>query len=134
MPEPVTGPMGPAPVERQVGEGVRAQARLELGRAVRALANVIALLRDALGSDEARAAVRALNTLAPVAPEIDEGVGRSELEAMLRRIGALPMPPTPGPLGFLPPAPRAMGPQVGPSVAPGTGASLVIPGPVGGAP
>src|SRR6516162_7161844 len=114
---PGLGPLGPlappglaTPPSLGVPEGVRAQARVKLGNAVRELTEIIGLLKE-ISSDEAKAVLTALKALAPVTPDVDEGVSKSQLRTLLGsaqavrpNLGGPPGMPGGG-LGPLPPRP-----------------------------
>jgi hypothetical protein len=97
-------PLGPTPLTPGQPEGVRQIVRLKIAAAVRALTDALGAMGE-VSSDEGRAVLRALQTLAPVTPDVDEGVSQSELAAMIARATAPPLP-APGLLGMPGPTPR----------------------------
>lgn len=76
-----------------MGAGTKAQARVELANATRALIKALDILKD-VQSEESRAILKALDSLAKVTPDVDEGVSQSEVKAMMA--GAETAKPGPG--------------------------------------
>jgi len=100
-------PIGPAPLAASPSEGIKTVVKLKLAMAVRALTDALGAMGE-VTSDEGRAVLRALQALAPVTPQTDEGVSQSELLGMIARAGAPPSPAL-GPLGLPAPVPRPLG-------------------------
>jgi len=65
-----------------MGEGLKAQARIELSNATRSLIKALGILKD-VKSEESRAILKALDSLAKVTPDVDEAVGQSEIKSLL---------------------------------------------------
>lgn len=96
------------PPARLQGEGVKAQARVELSNAVRSLIKALSVLREA-GSEESQAIISALKSLSRVTPDVDEGVSQSEIKSLLA--GADTAKPGPGVPSGAGPAPAGVGPM-----------------------
>jgi hypothetical protein len=113
---PLMAPPMATPPARTMGDGSKAQARVQLGRAVQSLIDSLKILRE-VQSDEAKAILKALDALAKVTPDVDEGVSQSEVKAMLAgaetampgRGGAGSAPGMQGPIGPAGPRPMPMG-------------------------
>ena len=98
-------------------EGLRAQARVKMSQGVKFLIDALGMLKE-VGSEEGRALVSALKTLAPVVPDITEGVGQSEVAALLASAQAV-RPQAPGG------APTMLGtPRPTPNVIAGAGGGM----------
>src|SRR5262245_40963144 len=103
---PLMAPPMATPPARMMGEGSKTQARVELSNAVRSLIKALGILRD-VQSDESKAILKALDNLAKVTPDVDEGVSQSEIKAMLAGAetakppgaGSAPGMPPIGPMG-----------------------------------
>jgi hypothetical protein len=78
----LTPPPQATPPARLPGEGLKAQARVELSNATRALIKALSVLRE-VQSDEAQAALGALKLLAKVTPDVDDAVGASEVKSLM---------------------------------------------------
>jgi hypothetical protein len=117
MPPLPVPPLATPPL-RSPGEGIKAQVRVELNNCVKALIRSLGILKE-VKSDEGKAILSALKALAPVTPDVDDGVSQSELKALIASAEtAVPGPggarPTPPPLGPMPPTMRTMaGPGAG---------------------
>jgi len=85
---------------RTPGEGIKAQARVKLNNCVKSLIEVLGTLKE-VKSDEGRAILSALKALAPVTPDVDDGVSQSELKALMASAETA----VPGPGGARGPAP-----------------------------
>lgn len=85
----MTPPTGPSPVTAPPQEGVRAQAQVRLKDVVKGLVDVVAMLKAEMNSDVAKAALKALNTLAPFTPEVAEGLSQAEAMSALARSKAV---------------------------------------------
>jgi hypothetical protein len=116
---PMTPPGGPSPASAPPQEGLRAQARVKLGEAAKLLIDALGLLKE-VGSDEGKAALTALKALGPVTPDVQEGLGRSELASLLAASAPVrpgmgkPMGAPPTMLGTPRPQPAVMaGPPLG---------------------
>jgi hypothetical protein len=81
--------------------------RLKIASAVRALTDALGAMGE-VSSDEGKAVLRALQTLAPVTPDLDEGVSQSEIAALIAKAAA-PSLPAPGLLGMPGPTARPIG-------------------------
>src|SRR5262245_48501170 len=119
MPPLLTPPGMATPPARLPGEGVKAQARVELNNMVRAGIRILKLLNE-VSSEEGKAVLTALKALAPVTPDVDDGVSQSEVKSLLASAEtAMPGPgagaaPAGGgmaraPLGPMGPRPQAIG-------------------------
>jgi hypothetical protein len=107
-------PSGPSPISGQPQEGLRASARAKLATAVKGLMDALGVLKGDINSEEGKAIIKALSILAPVTPEVQEGVGQSEIMAMLNRSQAVRPGNAPGMLGTPQPRPNVMaGPPMG---------------------
>lgn len=123
--------MAPPPV-RAPGAGSKAQVRVEINNAVRGLIRALSVLQD-VGTDEARAILSALKALAPVTPDVEEGVSATELKSLLAGAETAMRPPPPGPMPGGPIGP--MGPRPQPiGGAPPMGMGPPMGGMMGGGP
>lgn len=105
---------GPAPISGQPQEGLRSSARAKLASAVKGLMDALGVLKGDINSDEGKAIIKALGILAPVTPEVQEGVSMSEIMAQLARAQAVRPGNAPGMLGTPQPRPNVMaGPPMG---------------------
>lgn len=114
----VTPPSGPSPVQGGPQEGQRAQARVKLNQVARLLTEIVTTLSgaNALGSDEGKATVKMLNLVAPVVPDVPEGISASEVASTLSGVSAARPAPAANALGFSQPQTR---PMMGASMSPG---------------
>jgi hypothetical protein len=88
---------------------------VELSNATRSLIKALNILGN-VQSDEAGAILKALDQLKRVTPDVDEGIGQSELKSLMSSAqSAVPGQgaaaggaPGMGPMGMMPPAPRPM--------------------------
>lgn len=92
-PPVVTPPTGPSPTTAPAQEGLRSQARVKLSEAGKLLIEALSVLKE-IGSEEGKATLAALKALAPVMPDVEEGLGHSEIQSMLA--GAQSVRPAPG--------------------------------------
>lgn len=107
-------PSGPSPISGQPQEGLRASARAKIGLAVKTIMDALGVLKGDINSDEGKALIKALGTLAPVTPDVQEGVSQSEIASMLARAQAVRPGNAPGMLGTASPRPQIMaGPPMG---------------------
>jgi hypothetical protein len=114
MPFPLTAPPQATPPARLPGAGLVAQARIELSNATRSLIKALNILGN-VQSDEAGAILKALDQLKRVTPDVDEGIGQSEMKSLMASAesavpgkgAAAPGAPM-GPMGMMPPSPRPM--------------------------
>jgi len=93
-PGPATPPLGPSAVAPHPQEGLRAQSRIKIGNAAKMLTDTLGTLKGDLNSEEGKAVLNALKALAPVVPEVAEGMGQTEIQSMLAQ--AQPVKPGPG--------------------------------------
>lgn len=94
--------------------GVQAQARAKLGNSVKGLMDALGAI--GLGSEEGKAIITALKALQPYVPEVQEGVGISEIMAQLASAQAVKpgQGAAPTMLGTPRPTPQIMaGPPMG---------------------
>lgn len=110
---PMTPPAQATPPARLQGEGATAQSRVAVNNAARLLKQALGTVE--LNSDIGKAILTALKALAPVTPEVDDGVSQSEIRSLLASAdtakgpgGAPPAPSGGGGLGPMPPRPMAM--------------------------
>lgn len=82
MPLPLTAPPQATPPARLPGAGLVAQARVELAQATRSLIKALNILGN-VQSEESGAILKALEQLKRVTPDVDEGVGQSELKSLM---------------------------------------------------
>jgi hypothetical protein len=87
-----------------------ARARVKWSQAGKDLIDGLAMVKpEQLGSDEVKAVIGALKMLAPVMPEVAEGLGHSEIQSMLAGAqGVKPGGPPPTMLGTPRPSPAMM--------------------------
>lgn len=127
MPGPMQPPGLATPPAMTPGAGTKASARMKVKHAVEDLTSALGELKE-VKSEEAKAILAALKTLAPISPEVDEALSSTELKAMLGGgqmvkpgIGAFgglgPMAPRP----FAMAGPRFGAPPMGTMPAPGVG-------------
>lgn len=109
-------PSGPSPISGQPQEGLRSSARSKLAQAVKLLMDALGVLKGDINSEEGKAIIKALGILAPVTPEVQEGVMQSEMASMLARAQAVRPGNAPGMLGTAQPRPNVM---AGPPMAGG---------------
>ena len=84
-----TPPGGPSPVSPGPQEGLRAQARVKLGQSIKGMIDALGMLKSDIGSEEGKAIIAALKILQPVVPEVAEGLGQSEMAAMMGQAAAV---------------------------------------------
>lgn len=109
---PATPPTGPSPLTAPAQEGVIAGARVKLGTVVKSLVDILGSLKGDMNGPEAKAVLAALRSLAPVTPEVSEGLSQSEAMAGMQRAQAI-TPGQRGMLGIPGPRPQLMaGPRV----------------------
>ena len=114
----VTPPTGPSAASPPAQQGLKAQARVKLALAAKTLIDTLAGLKE-VGSEEAKACLAALKALAPVVPDVADGLSQSEAMAMqggaqaVRPAGPGTMLGTPSPRPQIMAGPRAPMPAMG---------------------
>jgi hypothetical protein len=86
---------------------------VKISQATKMLVDTLGSLKGDLNSEEGKAILGALKVLAPIVPDVSEGMGRTELMSMLSQAqGVKPGPgvaPQQGMLGIQAPRPTPMG-------------------------
>lgn len=107
-------PSGPSPTATPPQEGLVAGARAGIADAVKTLMDTLGVLKGDMNNAEGKAILKALNILAPVTPEVSEGISRSAIMAKLANAQAVRPGNGPNMLGTRTPQPNVMaGPPLG---------------------
>ncbi len=109
-PPVLSPPGGPSAATPQPQEGLKAQARIQMSNGAKQIISALAMLKE-VGSEESRACLAALKALAPVLPDIGEGLSQSEAASQMA--GAPAVKPAMGVSGTARPQPRIVGGQPG---------------------